>query len=50
MDEPLDIVLDKFSKKDVQSLAVVNSKDVILGVMTRTELMNRYQKALDEDA
>ena len=50
MDEPLDIVLDKFSKKDVQSLAVVNSQDVILGVMTRTELMNRYQKALDEDA
>ncbi len=50
MDEPLDIVLDKFSKKDVQSLAVVNSKDVILGVMTRTELMSRYQKALDEDA
>ena len=49
MDEQLDVVLDKFSKKDVQSLAVVNSQDIILGVMTRAELMKRYQQALDKD-
>ena len=49
MDEPLDLVLDKFSKKDVQSLTVVNNQDIILGVLTRAQLMKRYQKALDED-
>jgi CIC family chloride channel protein len=49
-DETLDIVLDKFSRSDVQSLVVIDEKDKIIGLITRSTLMKRYQAALDQDA
>jgi CIC family chloride channel protein len=48
-DETLDIVLDKFSRSDVQSLVVLDEKERILGLITRSSLMKRYQTALDQD-
>ena len=48
-EETLDIVLDKFSRSDVQSLVVVDDTDQITGLITRSRLMARYQKALDAD-
>lgn len=48
-EETLDIVLDKFSRSDVQSLVVVDDADQITGLITRSRLMARYQKALDAD-
>jgi CIC family chloride channel protein len=48
-DETLDLVLDKFSRSDVQALALLSSKGEILGLVSRTRLMNRYQIALNED-
>jgi len=47
--ETLDIVLDKFSRSDVQSLVVVDDRDQITGLITRSRLMASYQKALDAD-
>jgi CIC family chloride channel protein len=49
LDETLDIVLDKFSRSDVQSLVVLGEKEEITGLITRSTLMKRYQKALDQD-
>ena len=49
LEETLDIVLDKFSRSDVQSLVVVDDRDQITGLITRSRLMARYQKALDAD-
>ena len=49
LEETLDIVLDKFSRSDVQSLVVVDDSDQITGLITRSRLMARYQKALDAD-
>ena len=49
-EETLDIVLDKFSRSDVQSLVVLNEVNEISGLITRSRLMNRYQIALDEDS
>ena len=48
-EETLDIVLDKFSRSDVQSLVVLDDSDQITGLITRSSLMARYQKALDAD-
>jgi CIC family chloride channel protein len=51
-DESLDTVLDKFSTHDVQSLAVVapGARDGnVLGLITRSRLMERYQAALNTD-
>ena len=48
-EETLDIVLDKFSKSDVQSLALIKSKGEISGLITRSNLMKRYQTALNQD-
>ena len=50
-DETLDLVLDKFSRFDVQSLAVIDeAKDgSILGLITRDGLMRQYQRALTKD-
>ena len=50
-DDTLDLVLDKFSKYDVQSLAVLDeAKDgVVLGLITRDRLMRQYQRALSKD-
>ena len=50
-DETLDLVLDKFSKFDVQSLAVIDeAKDgSMLGLITRDRLMRQYQQALNKD-
>jgi CIC family chloride channel protein len=49
-EETLDVVLDKFSRSDVQSLVLISQLGEILGLVTRSRLMNRYQKALDQDA
>jgi osmoprotectant transport system ATP-binding protein len=49
-DEPLDIVLDKFSRSDVQSLVLVSAKGEISGIITRAHLMKRYQTALNQDS
>ncbi|MBL6997234.1 MAG: chloride channel protein [Phycisphaerales bacterium] len=49
-EETLDLVLDKFSRSDVQSLVLIDPLGEILGLVTRSRLMNRYQKALDQDA
>ena len=49
LEETLDVILDKFSRSDVQSLVVLDESDSITGVITRTRLMARYQKALDAD-
>jgi CIC family chloride channel protein len=48
-EETLDVVLDKFSRSDVQSLVLISQIGEILGLITRSRLMNRYQKALDQD-
>jgi CIC family chloride channel protein len=48
-DETLDIVLDKFSRSDVQSLALVKMHGEISGLITRANLMKRYQTALNQD-
>ncbi|MHC4975747.1 MAG: chloride channel protein [Planctomycetota bacterium] len=51
-DEGLDIVMDKFAKHDVTSLAVVepdaNGNLKVAGLLTRGRLMNKYQQALRE--
>jgi len=54
-DESLDTVLDKFSRFDVSSLAVTSdASDAgganVLGLMTRSRLLRRYQQALTEGA
>ena len=48
-DETLDVVLEKFSKSDVDSLPVLINGDIsrISGLVTRARLMKRYQSALD---
>ncbi len=50
-DETLDVVLDKFSRHDVQSLAVLDESGdgSVLGLITRSRLMHRYQSALSKD-
>ena len=50
-DDTLDLVLDKFSKYDVQSLAVLDEakNGVVLGLITRDRLMRQYQRALSKD-
>ncbi len=50
MHETLDVVLDKFSRHDVHSLAVVDeSSGAVRGLITRSSLMQRYQAALQRD-
>ncbi|MBT6164789.1 MAG: chloride channel protein [Phycisphaerae bacterium] len=48
-EETLDIVLDKFTKSDVQSLVILSDRGEIMGLISRSSLMSRYQIALDED-
>jgi CIC family chloride channel protein len=48
--QPLDGVLEQFSKHDVASLAVVDAGDQVKGVITRSRLMRTYHQALDEPA
>jgi CIC family chloride channel protein len=48
--DTLDVVLDKFSANDVQSLAViVPETKVVLGLITRARLMREYQRELEKD-
>jgi len=49
-DESLDLVLDKFSRLDVHSLAVLEEggSGRVAGLITRAHLMERYQRALEE--
>ncbi|TVQ61018.1 MAG: chloride channel protein [Phycisphaerales bacterium] len=49
--ETLDTVMDKFSGHDVSSLPVVDPDDTsrVLGLMTRARMLQRYQRALEED-
>jgi predicted transcriptional regulator len=50
VDEPLDLVLEKFSQCDADSLAVLDhSHQHATGMVTRSQLMRRYQTALDRD-
>jgi len=49
-EETLDVILDKFSRSDVQSLVLISPVGEILGLITRSRLMKRYQIALDEDS
>lgn len=49
-EETLDIVLDKFSRSDVQSLVLIKENGQIDGLITRSHLMKRYQSALEEDS
>jgi len=49
--DTLDVVLDKFSANDVQSLAVVSEgTGIVIGLITRTRLMREYQRELDKDS
>ncbi len=50
-DETLDVVLEKFSRLDVDALPVLVDGDPhrVSGLVTRTKLMKRYQAALDHD-
>ncbi len=50
-DDTLDRVLEKFSKHDVGSLALVDvrDEDKPVGLITRSRLMRRYQEALREE-
>jgi CIC family chloride channel protein len=50
-DETLDVVLDKFSRHDVESLAVLDEQreGAVLGLITRSRLMRQYQNALHEE-
>lgn len=47
-DETLDTVLDKFSRHEVSSLAVLDERDQVRGLITRSRLMRRYQRRLRE--
>ncbi len=49
--ETLDVVLEKFSRYDVQCLAVIDESGdgAVLGLITRARLMQLYQTALRED-
>jgi CIC family chloride channel protein len=51
-DEGLDMVMDKFSRNDVTSLAMVEASpgggQRVIGLLTRSRLMRRYQQALRE--
>jgi CIC family chloride channel protein len=49
--ETLDVVIDKFSKHDADSLAVLDDdgSGSVRGVITRSSLMQRYQSALSRD-
>ncbi len=50
--DQLDVVLDKFSRHDVQSLAVLSDEagnGVIRGLINRSNLMAVYQNALSQD-
>jgi CIC family chloride channel protein len=50
-DDTLDVVLDMFSRHDVASLAVLRGQGdgAVLGLITRSRLLERYQAALSED-
>ncbi len=50
-DETLDVVLEKFSRSDVDALPVLVDGDPhrVSGLVTRTRLIKRYQAALDHD-
>ncbi len=50
-DDTLDVVLDKFSKHDVHSLAVLDESGGgrVLGLITRSHLMRKYQDELNRD-
>lgn len=48
-DETMDVALDRFSRHDVERLAVL-SRDVpaqVMGLISRASLMNRYQRELE---
>jgi CIC family chloride channel protein len=48
-EETLDLVLDKFSRSDVQALGLIDTDGNISGLITRANLMKRYQTSLNED-
>ncbi len=48
MDEPLDLVLDRFSEHDVHCLVVTDGRKPA-GIVARSRLMRRYQTELERD-
>lgn len=50
LDENLDTVMDKFARLDVASLCVIDAEagGRPIGLVTRAEVMKRYQRALEE--
>lgn len=46
-DQTLDVVLDRFAKHDVASLPVVDDNGLVLGMITHSRLMQRYQQAME---
>ena len=50
-DETLDMVMDKFSRHDAHSLAVLINQDdrTVKGLISRSKLMRLYQDELDKD-
>ena len=50
-DDTLDIVLEKFSRNDVDALPVFDAHDVehAVGLITRNRLMQAYQAELDRE-
>jgi CBS domain-containing protein len=47
-EETLDVARDKFSRSDVQSMAVLSDGGHVEGLITRARLMEKYQRALEE--
>ncbi|MBT8486644.1 MAG: chloride channel protein [Phycisphaerales bacterium] len=50
-EDTLDVVLDRFSRHDVNSLVVLDERGdgAVLGLITRSRLMQRYQDELSKD-
>ena len=49
-EDTLDTVIARFARHDVSSLCVVSPIDpsLAMGMVTRTDVMRRYQRALEE--
>lgn len=48
LDERLDTVIDKFSKHDIASLAIVNKDNHPIELITRANVLTQYREALDQ--
>lgn len=50
-DETLDVVMDKFSRHDAASVAVIKSAThpIVIGRLTRSRMMRQYHQALEQE-